>query len=78
MLTLPVNWCVLLCNVPKRVEPVTKSILEVIVCTIIVCAVRDSLLNDLLQVPVVAKANWKAAEKQQELDNNVQGILSLS
>jgi malate synthase len=23
----------------------------------------------------VAKANWKAAEKQQELDNNVQGIL---
>ena len=37
--------------------------------------VRDSLLNDLLQVPVVAKANWKPAEKQQELDNNVQGIL---
>ena len=37
--------------------------------------VRDSILNDLLQVPVVAKANWKAAEKQQELDNNVQGIL---
>ena len=37
--------------------------------------VRDSLLNDLLQVPVVTKANWKPAEKQQELDNNVQGIL---
>jgi malate synthase len=37
--------------------------------------VRDSLLNDLLQVPVVAKPNWKPAEKQQELDNNVQGIL---
>jgi malate synthase len=37
--------------------------------------VRDSLLNDLLQVPVVAKAKWKDAEKQQELDNNVQGIL---
>ena len=36
---------------------------------------RDTLLNDLLQVPVVAKANWKPAEKQQELDNNVQGIL---
>ena len=37
--------------------------------------VRDSLLNDLLQVPVTAKPNWKPAEKQQELDNNVQGIL---
>ena len=37
--------------------------------------VRDSLLNDLLQVPVTATPNWKAAEKQQELDNNVQGIL---
>ena len=37
--------------------------------------VRDSLLNDLLQVPVVAKAKWKDAERQQELDNNVQGIL---
>ena len=37
--------------------------------------VRDSLLNDLLQVPVAANPNWKPAEKQQELDNNVQGIL---
>ncbi len=37
--------------------------------------VRDQLLNDLLQVPVVAKAKWKDAERQQELDNNVQGIL---
>ena len=37
--------------------------------------VRDSLLNDLLQVPVTDKPNWKPAEKQQELDNNVQGIL---
>ena len=37
--------------------------------------VRDSILNDLLQVPVAAKPNWKPAEKQQELDNNVQGIL---
>jgi len=37
--------------------------------------VRDSLLNDLLQVPVVAKPKWKDAERQQELDNNVQGIL---
>jgi len=38
-------------------------------------SVRDELLNDLLQVPVVAKPKWSAAEKQQELDNNVQGIL---
>jgi malate synthase len=37
--------------------------------------VRDSLLNDLLQVPVTAKPNWTPVEKQQELDNNVQGIL---
>ena len=37
--------------------------------------VRDSLLNDLLQVPVTAKPNWTPTEKQQELDNNVQGIL---
>jgi malate synthase len=36
---------------------------------------RNGILNDLLQVPVVAKPNWKPAEKQQELDNNVQGIL---
>jgi malate synthase len=26
-------------------------------------------------VPVVAEAKWSAAERQQELDNNVQGIL---
>jgi len=37
--------------------------------------VRDSILNDLLQVPVAAKPKWTPAEKQQELDNNVQGIL---
>jgi len=37
--------------------------------------VRDGLLDDLLQVPVVAKPKWKDADKQQELDNNVQGIL---
>ena len=38
-------------------------------------SVRDALLNDLLQVPVVAKPKWSDADKQQELDNNVQGIL---
>ncbi|MDA7418689.1 malate synthase G [Xenophilus arseniciresistens] len=36
---------------------------------------RDAILNDLLQVPITATPNWSDAEKQQELDNNVQGIL---
>ncbi|WP_394787197.1 malate synthase G [Rhodoferax sp.] len=36
---------------------------------------RDHLLNALLQIPVTATPNWSAAEKQQELDNNAQGIL---
>ena len=35
----------------------------------------DHLLNDLLQIPVAANTNWSAAELQQELDNNAQGIL---
>ena len=35
----------------------------------------DKLLNALLQIPVTATPNWSAAEKQQELDNNAQGIL---
>ncbi len=37
--------------------------------------VREELLNGLLQIPVTATPNWTAAEKQQELDNNAQGIL---
>jgi malate synthase len=36
---------------------------------------RDNLLTGLLQVPVAASRNWSAAEIQQELDNNAQGIL---
>ncbi len=36
---------------------------------------RDELLKGLLQVPVVKEATWSAPERQQELDNNVQGIL---
>ncbi|KAF1052216.1 MAG: Malate synthase G [Stenotrophomonas maltophilia] len=36
---------------------------------------RDSLLKDLLSVPVVESAQWSAEERQQELDNNCQGIL---
>lgn len=35
----------------------------------------DRLLNDILQVPVAVEPNWTAAEIQQELDNNAQGIL---
>jgi malate synthase len=38
-------------------------------------AERDTLLAGLLQVPVAPNPNWSAAERQQELDNNVQGIL---
>jgi malate synthase len=38
-------------------------------------AQRDTLLASLLQIPVVAEAKWSAEERQQELDNNVQGIL---
>lgn len=38
-------------------------------------AERDNILADLLKVPVAAEAKWTAQERQQELDNNVQGIL---
>jgi malate synthase len=38
-------------------------------------ALREELLEGLLTVPVVAQAAWTEAERQQELDNNVQGIL---
>ena len=37
--------------------------------------VRDTLLNGLLTIPVTSTPNWSDAEKQQELDNNAQGIL---
>ncbi len=36
---------------------------------------RDELLAGLLSVPVAAERNWSAADIQQELDNNCQGIL---
>ncbi|MCU0941599.1 MAG: malate synthase G, partial [Hydrogenophaga sp.] len=36
---------------------------------------RDNLLTGLLTVPVSTNPNWTDAEKQAELDNNVQGIL---
>jgi malate synthase len=35
----------------------------------------ESLLTGLLTVPVTATPNWSAADKQQEIDNNAQGIL---
>lgn len=38
-------------------------------------AEADRLLTDLLTVPVAEDTNWSAQERQQELDNNVQGIL---
>jgi len=36
---------------------------------------REALLSGLLHIPVTATPNWTDAEKQQELDNNAQGIL---
>ncbi|HEX7645964.1 MAG TPA: malate synthase G [Noviherbaspirillum sp.] len=35
----------------------------------------ERLLDGLLEIPVVTEAKWSAAEVQQELDNNAQGIL---
>ena len=38
-------------------------------------AEREKLLAGLLTVPVAEKPTWSPEERQQELDNNVQGIL---
>jgi malate synthase len=38
-------------------------------------AERETLLTALLTVPVAASPSWTEQEKQQELDNNIQGIL---
>ncbi|MCW5665201.1 MAG: malate synthase G [Piscinibacter sp.] len=38
-------------------------------------AERETLLAGLLSVPVVKKQKWNEADRQQELDNNAQGIL---
>lgn len=35
----------------------------------------QALMDKLLTIPVVAEAKWSEAEKQEELDNNIQGIL---
>lgn len=38
-------------------------------------AETPSILNNLLQIPVTDNPSWSATEKQQELDNNAQGVL---
>ncbi|MFG6429960.1 malate synthase G [Roseateles sp. LYH14W] len=38
-------------------------------------AEREGILNALLTIPVAPEANWTPEQRQQELDNNVQGIL---
>ncbi|MEY2622649.1 MAG: hypothetical protein RIT26_2469 [Pseudomonadota bacterium] len=37
--------------------------------------VYDDLLNDLLKIPVATKTNWTPEQRQQEIENNIQGIL---
>ncbi|MBV8035478.1 malate synthase G [Roseateles sp.] len=38
-------------------------------------AESEGLLNALLTIPVAPRSDWTAEQRQQELDNNVQGIL---
>jgi malate synthase len=38
-------------------------------------AEREAILNALLTIPIAPEANWTPEQRQQELDNNVQGIL---
>ncbi|HNG79215.1 MAG TPA: malate synthase G, partial [Burkholderiaceae bacterium] len=37
--------------------------------------ITAKLVNDLLTIPVVAKAEWSAEDRQKEIENNAQGIL---
>jgi malate synthase len=50
-------------NVQKELEKVDAA------------AQRDALLSGLLTIPVAKDTNWSDQDKQNELDNNVQGIL---
>jgi malate synthase len=43
--------------------------------TVDLAAEQDGLLNALLTIPVAPSADWTPEQRQQELDNNVQGIL---
>ena len=54
---------VLVSDVQKELEKIDAS------------AERDNILTGLLTVPVSGNPSWSAAEKQAELDNNIQGIL---
>ncbi len=54
---------VLVSDVQKQLEKIDAN------------AEREALLTGLLTIPVATTPNWSAAEKQQELDNNAQGIL---
>ncbi|MDI7046898.1 malate synthase G, partial [Escherichia coli] len=38
-------------------------------------SVRDELLDGLLTIPVVEKAQWSEEEIREEIENNAQGIL---
>jgi len=49
--------------------------LEAEAATMAASGLQDKLLHDLLTIPVVAQASWSAEERQQEIDNNAQGIL---
>ena len=37
--------------------------------------VYEDLLNDLLKIPVATQTNWTPEQRQQEIENNIQGIL---
>jgi malate synthase len=49
--------------------------LEAEAATMASSGLHEKLLNDLLTIPVVTEAAWSANERQQEIDNNAQGIL---
>ncbi|MFM7025629.1 MAG: malate synthase G, partial [Limnohabitans sp.] len=57
--------------------PALQKQMEKAVAKIDPKTLREETLDKLLQFPVVAKdqANWTPEQKQQELDNNAQGIL---